>query len=548
MLNFNDHALQDSHQHRDFRSTYLCYMNHVRDCRKQDDADALRLQVTEEFIEDCEQRYNILLQKEVLAAVRARVTELLIGEVALQVEAAKVALGHNGPTQAPPIHPLPSRAASLDSRPPSSTKTNAESVRVGKRTRDCSDDENDVRTKPPSNRGGYNSDSDDENAVQTKPPSNRAPLVSTLSSRCLYDSTSRIYSWDYLVGNGRRDSDVDSVWMYNDVDISHDLMEFRNHVIQENGDLNYSHQKLAVNFVFLLEGDHRTKGLHLEIDDEPWRALCEATSDLPDRLSKETVDEALEWVQLLARGSPDTLKSRMRSTPPNDLSLRSILNLMAVSGHLWDSEPSNEDSFLKAGLGPFLSTYLGSITFTTSAWTHTHEEIRNANFNLLVPDFATVTATLQGELSLVLLEGKVAANKAFQIWDDKTKLGQEMKLALDSILLLSPGEEVCVVGILVKEPLVEFFSMNIPAEGCYVMHRFAVCHIPSDHENMISLVSMMEAFHHAKAKVIKTLTAIRQVRVRPSLNPKVPLSWLRPSYSKPTKTLVRDGRPQLHAK
>lgn len=120
--------------------------------------------------------------------------------------------------------------------------------------------------------------------------------------------------------------------------------------------------------MFLLEGDHRTKGLHLEIDDKPWAALCEATRDHAGRLPEATLDEALQWVQFLLRESPDALKSRLRSTPPDDLSLQSILNLMAVNGHLWDSEPSNEDSFLKAWLGPFLSTYFGSITFTTSNW------------------------------------------------------------------------------------------------------------------------------------------------------------------------------------
>ncbi|KAF9357897.1 hypothetical protein BGX34_009152 [Mortierella sp. NVP85] len=295
---------------------------------------------------------------------------------------------------------------------------------------------------------------------------------------CLDESTSRIYTWDYLKGNGRRDSNVSTAWRHNGVDISNDLMEFRDRVVQENGGLNHPHQKLAVNFVFLLEGDHRTKGLHMEIDDKPWTALCDATRDHADRLPEETVTETLQWVQFLMRESPDVLKSRLGSTPPKDPSLKSILNLMAVSGHLWDSEPGNEDSLLKAWLGPFLSTYFG----------------------------------------------------------------QEMKLALNSILMLSPADDVCVVGILVTEPLVEFFSMKIHSEGCYVMHRFAICYVPTDHENMISLISMMEAFHHAAAKVIKTLAAIRQVRVRPSPTPKVPFSWLRQSFSKPTKTLVRDGQ------
>ncbi|KAF9089120.1 hypothetical protein BGX27_002551, partial [Mortierella sp. AM989] len=404
-------------------------------------------------------------------------------------------------------------------------------------------------------RRRYSSSSDGrkDNPPQAAPPSCPKILIdadlpssdpgdsSFSSSRGLYESTSRVYSWNYLEGNGRLDSSVNSAWRHNDVDISRDLMDFRQRVVQENGGLNHPHQKLAVNFVFLLEGDHRTKGLHLEMDDKPWAALCEVTREHVDPLLKGTVDEALQWVEFLSQESPDTLKSLLRSTPPIDPSLWSILNLMSVSGHLWNSEPSNEDSFLKSWLGPFLSTYLGSITFTTSAWTHTQEETRNMDFSRLVPDFATVTATLQGELSLVLLEGKVATNKVFQIWDDKTKLGQEMKLALDSILVLSPEDDVCVVGILVREPLVEFFSMKIHAEGCYIMRRFAICHIPTDHENMVALLSMMKAFQHVVAKVTLTLAAIRRVRVRPSQTPKVPFSWLRPSFSKPTKMLVRDG-------
>jgi hypothetical protein len=123
------------------------------------------------------------------------------------------------------------------------------------------------------------------------------------------------------------------------------------------------------------------------------------------------------------------------------------------------------------------------------------------DFNRLVPDFATVTATLQGELSLVLLEGKVAENKSFQIWDDKTKLGkcalllnekmrlsfwlplldtdisncifmigQEMKLALDSILVLSPGDDVCVVGILVRGMFLLILSIHFSLSILHFIH------------------------------------------------------------------------------
>ncbi|KAG0353695.1 hypothetical protein BGZ54_002092 [Gamsiella multidivaricata] len=357
----------------------------------------------------------------------------------------------------------------------------------------------------------------------------------------LYESTTKFYTWNYLEGSGRHDSNVDSAWIYNDVEIGGDLMDFRDRVIKENGGLTEPHEKLVVNFVFLVEGDHQTRGLHVEIEDEPWAALCEATRDQVDPLPKVTVDEAHQWVRFLARESPDSFKARLRASPPNDPSLQSILNLMVSSGQLWNSESCNEDTYLKSWLGPFLQTYFSSITFTTSGWTQTQEETRNTDSSLLVPDFATVTVTKQGEVSLVLLEGKVASNKGFQIWDDRTKLGQGMKLALDSIVMLSPKDEVCVVGILVREPLAEFFTMQIHAEGTYIMRRFAICYIAADHMNMLPIITMMEAFQHALVKVKKTLAAIRRVRIRPSPNPKVPLSWLRPSFNKPTKTLVLDG-------
>ncbi|KAF9919557.1 hypothetical protein BGZ65_012030, partial [Modicella reniformis] len=131
-----------------------------------------------------------------------------------------------------------------------------------------------------------------------------------------------------------------------------------------------------------------------------------------------------------------------------------------------------------------------------------------------------MTVTNKRQLSVVLLEGKIDSNKTFQIWDNKTKLGQEMKLALDSILMLLPEDDVSVIGILVRGSLVEFFSMQIPAEATYIMRRFAVCYVAADSMNMFPITHMMEAFQHVQEKVEKTVAAIRRVKIRPSTNPK----------------------------
>jgi len=75
-------------------------------------------------------------------------------------------------------------------------------------------------------------------------PSSDPGDTSFSSSQGLYQSTSRIYSWNFLEGHGKLDSSVECVWIYNGVDISCDLMDFRSRVIQENGGLNYPHRKL----------------------------------------------------------------------------------------------------------------------------------------------------------------------------------------------------------------------------------------------------------------------------------------------------------------
>lgn len=91
----------------------------------------------------------------------------------------------------------------------------------------------------------------------------------------------------------------------------------------------------AVNFVLLVEGNHQTRGLHAEIEDESWAALCEATRDQVDPLPKVTVDEAHQWAHLLAWETPGSYRARLRVSSPNDLILQSVLNLMVSSGQLW---------------------------------------------------------------------------------------------------------------------------------------------------------------------------------------------------------------------
>lgn len=94
----------------------------------------------------------------------------------------------------------------------------------------------------------------------------------------------------------------------------------------------------------------------------------------------------------------------------------------------------------------------------------------------------------------------------------------------------------------VLEPLIEFYTMRIHAEATYIMHRFASTYIAPEAINVFPLVHMMEIFEHIQGKVQQTVNQIRQVKVHPSPNPKVPLSWLRPSFKKPRRCHILDGQ------
>ena len=57
-------------------------------------------------------------------------------------------------------------------------------------------------------------------------------------------SRSRLYSWDFLDGPGRVDSDVDSYWVCNGVEVGGDLMACRNRIVENNGALSEPYEKL----------------------------------------------------------------------------------------------------------------------------------------------------------------------------------------------------------------------------------------------------------------------------------------------------------------
>ncbi|KAF9085484.1 hypothetical protein BGX27_003451, partial [Mortierella sp. AM989] len=312
------------------------------------------------------------------------------------------------------------------------------------------DDKGSSNTTPPTYSPSYFVDAD--------LPSDPADL-SFVDHESLDRSISRLYAYSFLDGPGRIDSNVDNHWVCNGVEVSGDLMAFRNRVIENNDGLIGPHEKLVVNFIFLIEAEHQTGGLQGEIEDHTWDSLGGATKDLVPSLASEEILEAHQWTHHLARSKPEEFAILLEESPLRNPALKT-----PVQG-----------------------------------------DTRGQDLSLLIPDYGTTTQVGRQQLFVVVLEGKIAGNVgSSQEWDDLTKVGQEMKLALDSILKLKPEDEVCVVELLVREPLVEFYSMTISSEATYIMQKFTTSYIVPGSMNAFPLLHLMEIFEYTKAKVEHT--------------------------------------------
>ncbi|KAF9099640.1 hypothetical protein BGX27_000547, partial [Mortierella sp. AM989] len=265
-------------------------------------------------------------------------------------------------------------------------------------------------------------------------------------------SESRIFGYDYFEGDGRLDSEVDENWDHNGVPIGEALLEFRARVIEKNYALSEPYEKLAVNFIFLMESKDQTGGLQSEIDDDVWEAVWEAIGPLEVQLSSpEVVVESHTWAHQAATLEYQKFVERLRQAPPSSATLRQILNRMTSTHELWTHDDENESSYLKNTLAPLLDTYFGTIPRVNTKWTPSLDETKTEGSRLLIPDYSVTTLVGPQTYSLLHLEGKTVKNSgASQIWDDLTKLGQELKYSLDSMVKLQPRQSVSTQGILVQ--------------------------------------------------------------------------------------------------
>ncbi|KAF9933661.1 hypothetical protein FBU30_004904 [Linnemannia zychae] len=218
---------------------------------------------------------------------------------------------------------------------------------------------------------------------------------STASSSFIYQSdssrsVSKFYSWDYLDGPGRIDSNVETPWVYNEIAVGAALMRFRRKVVENNGGYTEAHEKLAVNFIFLIEEDYRTDSLQGEVGDRIWDVLCDAVREIVPRFPDSVVTEAHDWAHKLEENKMWEFE-KIEESPPKDQQLKAILRNITNNTKFWNTQRDNEDTFLKDRLGPFLDVYFGKLRYVNSHWTPTQDDTRDQEMSTLVPDYGAST-------------------------------------------------------------------------------------------------------------------------------------------------------------
>ncbi|KAF9433371.1 hypothetical protein BGZ76_009546 [Entomortierella beljakovae] len=349
------------------------------------------------------------------------------------------------------------------------------------------------------------------------------------------------YFLHYFVGGGREDSKYEEEWRIGDINITEALLGFRGRIAKKQSLIKCPHQKLAVNFIFLFDSKFDISGLTEEIEDDVWRNIWISLSNTSEESKPDDtiVKQNSELASALASMSQEDAKGYLRQHPADNDVLHSIYTNAASTRDLWIDELRNEDSFVKMFISPLLDAVFGDMK-STSAKCALVPDKEMIDFNPdMFPDYQISTRVRGVNLSVVLLEAKVLGRQnPSHKWDDKSKLGNMMKIALDSILELGPPKPVKTFGILVNGVHIKLYDMSLNHEAVYMMRRRGQFMVPSNNEDFFSIARVHQLLVSMKSDIETTVKHIDELKSNTKMDSLIPKHWQRPSYGQPIRTKV----------
>ncbi|KAF9951450.1 hypothetical protein BGZ70_000992, partial [Mortierella alpina] len=335
----------------------------------------------------------------------------------------------------------------------------------------------------------------------------------------------------YLQGPGWLDSALKTHWNINGDDISVSLMRYRDFCVSNNHSLLSTAAALSINFIFLFENEDQMGGLIDEMRDASWSAIWRHLGPpVMEALPEPSILETHAWARRASSMPYRQFVQELNVNPPESVLLRRVFQNYANCTELWRSSCTNEATYVKNLISPCLDALFPGIPHAMVAWDNKLDDSRNNR--RLEPDYLVSTNVRGVKYTVLNIEAKTPRNYGrSQIWDDVAKLGNEMKLCLDTVLTLGPSQPVAVQGIVIKE-----------SEGVYVMRLYASCSICSHSSGLFPLGRMLEILQ--AVKVYKAISSSGGVNV---MSYDVS-TWTPPSATRlwtASKKYVRDDRVQF---
>ncbi|KAG0211524.1 hypothetical protein BGX28_007748 [Mortierella sp. GBA30] len=212
-------------------------------------------------------------------------------------------------------------------------------------------------------------------------------------------------------------------------------------------------------------------------------------------------------------------------------SMTQIINNYILIADLWNvavyDETVKEDTFFNNVIKPVMDGLFGELPHTTMHWKK--DEIRCGdeydNEEKLCPAFHV---SIKNQ-SIMLLEAKPPGGSAEDYREDRRKLFNEMKLAVDG--LLRRGIDRPLVGFLVTGLRVETFAMTLEYEACYLLVNLGSCDLVGSRFQFGNLLTAAKPLLTARDIVAETMKAMCGVK-----GEAVKTTWVRGSYrTKPVK-------------
>ncbi|KAF9577532.1 hypothetical protein BGW38_007199 [Lunasporangiospora selenospora] len=391
-------------------------------------------------------------------------------------------------------------------------------------------------------RCGDNSDEDcalsdeTQNSTSNKKVEGEFPKArisdNSSQSKFIPDDEYRTEKIKWIEGPGTSSSQLGTthLWIDKEFNISERLVEWRDNAMRALDILEDADLLVLRNFIYSprIVQDVLSIGQWTEAISR-WGSLYPYPFSVNDVVDIYTFSVAVQ--------SRSTYQDAMRvaSTLTQARPMTSILSNYIRTGEFWSvskhdqlfSKPVDKDTFITNAIKPVMSGLFGDLPHINLHWTRSEIKCGDEynNEEKLYPDFHIYIK----DQSIVLLEAKPPGGTATEYMEDRRKLFDEMKLAVDG--LLQRGIDEPVVGFLVTGYHVEVFAMKLEFEACYLPVDLGSFDLVGSRFQFGNLMAAAKPLLTARSCVSRTITALTGVKKEA-----IKSTWTRGSYH--TKPLI----------